>query len=211
AHYFPLYSRLGPYEQGLLDEYVYRDRRMFEGWAHVASLLPVGHYPLVRHRMEAARETNRWFINGTTPEYIERVLEEVRERGPIVAGGLDDPGQRTGPWWGYGKGKIALEWHFRTGSLAIRERRNFARVYDLPERVFDAAVLEAPAVPRDVAEREMLRMAARAHGVGTARDLADYYRIKVPEAKKQLVELVDAGELERVRVEGWKEPGYIVA
>src|SRR5690606_19551593 len=149
AHYFPLYSRLGPYERKALDDYVYRDRRMFEGWAHVASLLPIEHYPLLRHRMEAARESLRWFVNGTSPEYMARVLDEVRERGPIVAGGLEDPGERTGPWWGYGKGKIALEWLFRTGSLAIRERRNFARVYDLPERVFAPEVLETPATPAD--------------------------------------------------------------
>jgi len=52
----------------------------------------------------------------------------------------------------------------------------------------------------------LLRLAARAHGVGTADDLADYDRMPVREARLRLAELVEAGDLREVRVEGWRQP-----
>ena len=137
------------------------------------------------------------------------MLDEVRARGPLSVADLDDPGERTGPWWGYGKGKVALEWHFRTGALTVRERRNFARVYDLPERVFADGVLSAPAPDAEDAQREMVRLASRSLGVATIGDLADYYRISVPQARERVGELVAAGELEAVAVEGWRQPAYL--
>ena len=223
SHYMPLFSRLGPYPMELLDRYAYERGRLFEYWGHVASFLPVEHRPLMRHRMEGAQP--RYRINSLLedePKYVDAVLDEVRERGGLTTSELDDPGERTGPWWGYGKGKIALEWLFRTGALAVRERRNFARVYDLPERVFDAETLATPGLAAADAQRELIRLAARSLGVATLNDLADYYRIgqqtsspsanrfaRPQQTRERLRELVDAGELEEVTVEGWKQPAYL--
>jgi uncharacterized protein YcaQ len=101
-----------------------------------------------------------------------------------------------------------LEAHFGFGALAIATRRaNFTREYDLAERVVPAAA-RAREVSREQAQRELLRRAARAHGVGTAADLADYFRMPVGEARPLLAELVEAGDLLPVRVEGWREPAY---
>jgi uncharacterized protein YcaQ len=210
SHYMPLFSRIGPYAREKLDELAYRHRELFEYWGHVASFLPVRDYPLFRHRMESAhqwRHVER--LRKKDPAYIEGVLDEVRERGPLTAGELEDPGTRTGPWWGRGKGKIALEALFGTGELTVRERRNFARVYDLTERVIPREVLSRPAPSREEAHRELLRLAARAHGVGTAKDLADYYRIPILEARARLGELAESGDVQRVRVEGWRDPAFV--
>jgi hypothetical protein len=210
AHYLNFFARLGPYDRAALDRWIYDDRQMFEQWAHVASLVPIEQYPWLGHRMATGRS---WPLIERVweeqPEFMESVLAEIRDRGPIVVGELSEGSESTGPWWGWGKGKAALEWHFRRGNLAVRGRRNFARVYDLPERVFAPELLEAEPLPREDAEREMMRAAVDAHGVGTVRDLADYYRLKVADAKARLEELVDGGEVDRVAVEGWKEPGYI--
>ncbi len=210
AHYLTFFARLGPYDRAALDRWIYDEGAMFEQWAHVASLLPVEQYPWLAHRMEHGRS---WPLIERVweeePEFMESVLTEIREKGPIVVGELSGGSQSTGPWWGWGKGKAALEWYFRRGHLAVRERRNFARVYDLAERVFPAELLDAAPLVREDAEREMVKAAVDAHGVGTVRDLADYYRLKVADAKARLNELVDAGDVERVDVEGWREPGYI--
>jgi uncharacterized protein YcaQ len=64
-------------------------------------------------------------------------------------------------------------------------------------------------VGREEAQRGLLRLAARAHGIGTARDLADYYRMPPREARQRLTELVAAGELREVRVEGWREAAFL--
>jgi uncharacterized protein YcaQ len=210
SHYMPLFSRAGPYRMGSLDDLAYRRRELFEYWGHVASLLPIRHYPLFRHRMDAAH-TGKHIerLRREEPKYVQGVLDEVRERGPLTAGDLEDPGKRTGPWWGRGKGKIALEALFGTGVLTVRERRNFARVYDLTERVIPEDVLARPAPSREEAHRELLRLSARSHGIGTARDLADYYRIPVPEARARLAELVQEGDVHEVKIEGWTEPAFV--
>jgi uncharacterized protein YcaQ len=208
AHYMPFFSRLGPYRQDMLDELAYRERYLFEQWAHEACLIPMADYPMFRKQMERGRRWGRAALSQERLEYFEAVMGHIRERGPLVTGEVDGGGSRQG-WWGWSHAKVALEYHFAHGRLAVRERRHFARVYDLPERVFDADVLGTAPVPLEDAHREMLRKAARALGIGTGRDLADYYRLKAAEATPRLSELVDAGELVPVSVEGWAQPAYL--
>ena len=207
AHYMPFFSRLGPYRREMLDELAYRDRYVFEQWAHVACFVPIADYPLLHYRMSTG---NHWW-REMPPErlaYFDSVLQRIREYGPAVTGEMEETGGKVG-WWNWSQAKIALEYHFAHGRLAVRERRNFARVYDLPERVFDASVLEAPGVPKLEAQREMIRRALRALGVGTAGDLRDYYRLKMGDARPRIAELVESGEARPVAVEGWKEPAYL--
>ncbi|MDA0987628.1 MAG: winged helix DNA-binding domain-containing protein [Chloroflexi bacterium] len=210
SHYMPLFSRLGPYPMGSLDDLAHRQRSLFEYWGHEASLIPTSLYPLFRHRMEDAKPHSSVadFLNSA-PQYIESVFKEIQERGPLIVSELSDPGQRTGPWWGYNNGKIALEWLFATGRLATADRRNFARVYDLAERVIPSEHLNAPAIPAKDAIRELLQVSAKALGIGTARDIADYYRIRPQAAREPLRELEEDGLLARVLVEGWNEPAYV--
>ncbi len=207
THYMPAFSRLGPYPRERFDAYAYRRRRLFEAWGHVASLLPVEHFPLLRHRMEDAQSRS---FGRERRAYVEAIRREVAERGPLAASDLRDQGRGGGgPWWGRSDGKLALEWLFATGRLAASRRGNFTRVYDLSERVIPPEVLAAPApVARD-AQRELLRLAARAHGIGDAADLADYYRIRVPQARPLLRELVEDGELLEASVEGWSRPAFL--
>ncbi len=211
SHYMPLFSRLGKYPMSLLDDAVYKRRELFEAWAHVASLVPVDCYPLLRHQMDLPTPQWKHFRTWVTAnkEYVDAVLEEVRERGPLTAKDLDDPGKRRGTWWMRSKGKTALEWHFRCGNLMAHSRPNFERVYDVTEHVLHEHVLAMPPVPEREAQREFLMRAARSHGIGTARDLADYYRLPIVRSKELLRELAAEGALREVRVEGWKEPAYL--
>ena len=210
THYMPAFSRLGPYPRERFDAYAYRRRRLFEAWGHAASLLPVAHYPLLRHRMEDARSGSIRSFGRERRAYVEEICREVAERGPLAVSDLRDQGRnRSRPWWGRSDGKLALEWLFATGRLAAFRRGNFARVYDLAERVIPPEVLAAPAPAARDAQRELLRLAARAHGIGDAADLADYYRIRVPQARPLLRELVEEGELLEASVDGWDRPAYL--
>ncbi|MFW6174901.1 MAG: winged helix-turn-helix domain-containing protein [Chloroflexota bacterium] len=210
SHYLPFFARLGPYPTQLLDDLAYRRREFFEYWGHEASFLPTKHRPLFRFRMDG-QQPGEWLreLMNEQPGYVDSVLEEVRTTGPLIHSDLEDAGERLGPWWGWGKGKMALEWLFSTGRLSVRCRRNWARVYDLSERVLPADALDAEAPPCEEAHRQLLLLAARHLGVGTAADLADYYRIRVPDARPRIRELVDAGRLLSARVEGWREPAYV--
>ena len=213
SYELPLFSRLGPYPRGLLTELIERRRELFEYWAHEASFVPVELHALLRWRMEAA-SGHAWGrmirIQRDVPDYVAKVYAEVSERGPISAAELVDGGEKSGPWWGWSKGKTALEWLFWAGDVTSAGRGpNFERRYDLPERVLPASVLDAPTPSIEDAHRQLLLRAARHHGVGTARDLADYFRIKVPAAQPRLRELVADGSLLAVRVGDWKQLAYL--
>jgi hypothetical protein len=210
SHYLPMWSRLGLYSIEGLDQYTSHSREMFEYLGHVASLLPVEVHRLLRWRMDAVTPgplTRAMLENG----YIESVLAEISEHGPLTVSDLADPGTRTGPWWGHGKGRVALDWLFARGEITAYRTRNFGRVYDLPERVIPAEHLAVPTPSKEEAFRELLLLSARHHGVGTITDLADYYRLRVQAIRPIITEMVASGELEEVSVEGWSRPAYLCA
>jgi uncharacterized protein len=208
AHYLPLFTRLGPYPTELLDRAAHRaPRRLFEYWGHEASLLPVALWPLLRWRMERAAH-DAWGgmrrVQRDQPALVERVLDEVRERGPIAASDLsEERPRRSGPWWDWSDGKRALEWLFWSGRITSARRRGFERLYDLPERVLPREVIESPIPAEADAQRELVRIAARALGVAAERDLRDYFRLPTAQARERVGELVESGELQPVEVDGW--------
>jgi hypothetical protein len=210
AHHMPFFSRLGPYPMQLLNDLAYRRRELFEYWAHVASLVPTQDYAIYRHRMERAEpwERVRQVIEDE-PGYIDAVYNEVAKRGPSTAADLADPGSRSGPWWGMAKGTSALEYLYTKGRLAVADRVNFNRVFDITERVLPPELLTGDVVPVEEAHRRMLMTAARSMGVATLADLADYFRIRIPEARPRLAELVDSRQLTEVTIEGWDQPAYM--
>jgi uncharacterized protein len=214
AQYQVLFSRLGPYKTSLLDQLVYLRREFTEHWAHEASIVPVETWPLLRHRMDTHRVRPYGFEKflEREPDYVAWVLDQVRQRGPLCGGDLpareEIVRELDHSWFGT-VGRAVLEAHFGRGTLAVADRRaDFTRVYDLSERIVPAEHL-GKAVDRESAERELLRVAARGHGIGTANDLADYFRMYIRDARPRLRELVESGELCEVRVEGWRQPAYL--
>ncbi len=216
AHYMPLFSRLGPYDRLRLERAAWgRPRALFEYWAHEASLLPLDLQPLLRWRMARAA-AGVGIYEGVArfarerPDLVEAVFERVRREGALAASSLEGP-RGAGGWWGWSDGKHALEYLFWAGRLTTATRRGFERVYDLPERVLPRAVLERPTPTEADAHRDLLRLSARALGIATAGDLRDYFRLAPDDVRPRLPELVEAGDLVPVEVEGWGKPAFLAA
>lgn len=216
SHYLPLFSRLGNYSQSLLDEAAWnqgRQRALFEYWGHEASLLPMALYPLLRWRMRRAAQGEGIYqqmarFGREQQPTIERVLQSVREQGALGAGSLSTRQERAGPWWDWSAEKHALEWLFAAGEVTVAGRRGFERLYDLPERVLPAAVMDHPELAEAEAQRGLLLHAATALGVGTEKDLRDYFRQDPLPSRIALAELVEMGALQVVSVEGWRQPAF---
>lgn len=216
AHYLPLFSRLGPYDVDLLHRAAGKSpRRVFEYWGHEASYVRVDLQPAMRFRMAAAADV-AWGsmrrVWAEQPELVASVLDEVAARGPLTARQIAPDAPRAKDHWGWNWSsvKIALEWLFYSGQLtAVRRNSAFERVYDLPERVLPRAVLDKPTPSPAEAHRILVRTAARAHGVGTEQCLRDYFRLRPIPTARALRELVEAGELQPVNIEGWKRPAYL--
>lgn len=216
THYLPLFSRLGAYPRPLLEDLAWGKRPvLFEYWMHEASLAPWALQPLMRWRMDDAREgVGVWkgvarFLR-THEDFIDKVLSEIGRRGPIPASELELGAKGAGGWWGWSEGKHALECLFWIGDLTAATRRGtFERVYGLPEDVHPKGVRDIPIPDRAEAQRQLIRLAARAQGVATERDLRDYFRMPVADARARIAELAEAGELVPVKVKGWDQPAWL--
>lgn len=214
SHYLPLFSRLGAYDTSLADTVLLEHSRTpthIEYWAHVAAFIPVESWPLWRWKMDEYRDSHHaeggWLAHNR--KFADEMLAVVRSEGPITASDIaHERNGRTGAWWGWSDAKRALEYMFDAGILTSAGRRGFQRLYALPEMVLPRTILDN-SVGRSDAIRELVLRASNAVGVGTENDIADYFRLPKREARAAVRELVEAGALEWVNVDGWGAPGIM--
>ena len=225
SHYLPFFSRLGPYDTALLERA--RDvtpRRLVEYWAHEASLIPPQTWPLLNFRMKRAL-SDSWGgmqrVARERPELVRAVFAEVIARGPLTSRQIETALQHDLPrdkseWgWNWSLVKAALEHLFWSGQISSAGRTSqFERRYAGLERVLPRAVAVQSISPSlrpcdDDAFRQLMLIAAKAHGVGTEQCLRDYFRLKPDQARPALATLVASGDLVQVHIDGLKRPAYL--
>jgi uncharacterized protein YcaQ len=217
AHFMPLFSRLGPYDPGLLERAAYQPpRRLFEYWGHAASLIDVSLQPLLRFRMQAGFR-DVWAgverVAHENPDLIRFVRDEVAARGPISARELEvvEERDRSNWGWNWSRVKTVLEWLFYVGDVtSARRNSQFERVYDLPERVIPASVLGIPTPTPQESVTGLVRRAAQALGIASESCLRDYFRTRLAMTRQAIATLVECGELIPVVVQGSEgRPWYL--
>ena len=210
----PLFSRLGDHDRNAISKATSQGK-IFEYWGHEAAHLPVELHPLFRFKMHAARsgKLKHWGLTSFYAEnktFVKRILKHVEVNGSTSARELSTRTTKKSSWWDWDEAKTALEYLFLTGELmSLGRGSDFARVYDIPERVLPKKVLNAPTPTEHDARKELLVRSARAQGVATMRDLADYYRQKPVVVKPLVSELVEQGVLREVTVDGWQDKAYV--
>jgi uncharacterized protein YcaQ len=213
SHELVLAARAGPHDPAAFERLVYRRRAGFEYWAHAASFVPIGHYRLFLPRMRRlAAGARGWWADARRrhADLYGPVLDRIRAEGPLAASAFRDPSaRRRGPWWDWAPVKVVLEDLFDQGTLLVHDRANFERRYDLAERVLPAGLDTSEPTPAEAA-LALTVLGARALGVATAADLADYFRLPNAEVRPVLAEAVASGLLQEVAVAGWARPAYLV-
>jgi len=211
SHYLPLHARLGAYDKARLDRLAFGDPGVWtEWWAHEAAIIPVADLPLWEWRKAEFRERDPWSprFAAEQPALLAELRGLLAANGPMAASSIEhEESRRHGPWWGWSSVKRGLEVLFRRGEVVTAGRTRFERRYALPEQVLPTGVVDV-AVPREDAIRELVRRSAVALGIGTAGDLADYFRLRTADVRVAVRDLVDAGELAPVAVEGWRQPAW---
>ena len=208
SHYLPLFARLGVYDKATLDRLTFaRKARYVEYWAHVAGLIPLEHWPLWRWKMREYRD--KWRGDGShwvsaNAGMLDWLRAELAANGPQQAGKIEyeTGSKRRGGWWEWSDVKTGLEYLFFMGEVVPAGRVRFERTYALAEQVIPAELLGVE-IDRHDAVRQLLLASVAAHGVGSVRDLADYFRLPQTYAAGLLKELADEGAITPVAVEGW--------
>jgi len=211
-HLLVPFSRLGPYAVGALHTSIYKDRRGFEYWGHMASWLPMAEYRYFLPRMMRMREVSRgWWLQARTENaaLYPEVLERVRAEGPLGAAAFEDPRGGRGTWWDWKPAKLVLEDLLDQGLLMCSERTaGFARIYDLAERVLPPG-LDTTDPGQLAASRHLLLRGLERLGVATVGEMADYFRLKpADQVKAAVAGLLADGEIIPVGVEGWQKLAY---
>lgn len=205
-------ARVGPYSLVQLQTAIYQHKRGFEYWGHEASWLPMAEFRYFLPRMERMRERTRgWWlrVRSEHAELYPRVLDRVRDEGPLGAAAFADPREGRGSWWDWKPAKLVLEDLFDQGLLMTAARTNgFARLYDLTERVLPPG-LDTRDPGATAATRHLLLRALKGLGVATAIEMADYFRLKAADqVKTGLLDLIDSGDIVSLDVEGWSRTAY---
>ncbi len=214
AHLLPVYSRLGDYDVALFDRAAKcRPPRLVEFWAHEAALVPPSTYALLAgRRRRYADPTHFWGSwlaehRGVADDVLSLLTERPMTARQIhqVLGHAPAAKRHWGGNWTYAK--RAAESLFATGELAVTQRNgHFERIYDLPERL---CLPPDTGLPSASAVDELVRLAARAQGIGTAQCFGDYFRLPIADTRAAVSRLVDSGELLPVEVRGWPREVFL--
>ena len=208
AHDLTLWSRLGRYRLADFHQLIYADghRRLFEGWGHAASIMPLEHYRLHRWRSDRTVSYNpafsAWVRKAANKRLMAGTLERVRAEGGLRVGEFASEVDRdgSGEWYQWRPSKMALEALFAQGDLMVSKRVHFHRVYDLRERVLPDWVDATPVDP-DQARRACLEQAARALGVFEPRSLTFYAYMRATPARALVRSLIEDGVIVPIRGE----------
>ena len=206
SQYLVLWSRLGSYDPGDFYSLVYgSDRRLFEGWQHAASIIPLAEYRFQKPHQRSLKEEpsdwyTRWLTENNNSMMLNQVLERIQNEGGLRASDFKYEGPKRGSWWDWKPAKMALEYHFAFGNLMVADRPNFQRVYDLTSRILpDWVDLSEPTIEQR--DRFWIERGVRALGVCDPAQAADYTWMKLGRARPIVKTLVKEGVLLEVEAE----------
>lgn len=209
AHLLPAFSRMGAYPLAEFEKWAFGQPQIAEEWAHCAALVSKADWALFEFRRQEslARQSVQTMLKEQA-KTISWIKSELANNGPMTVSQFEhDQNQRRGNWWGWSEVKLLLERLYDAGLLVSAGRTKFSRLYALPEQV----ELPKPALTIEAQKLALLLKSVRAIGVGTAEDIADYFRFRTTEVRPLLKQLVQAGEVVEVQVQGWEKLGYALA
>ncbi|MBI3555065.1 MAG: YcaQ family DNA glycosylase [Deltaproteobacteria bacterium] len=199
AHHHVLWTRVPDYRPAWLDELQTKDTKIFEYWSHAASYLPFRDFRYCLPRMRAcASGKKHWFARDKRA--MRMVLDRVRAEGPLAARDFEAPaGVKSGPWFDWKPAKTALEQLFIEGTLMVRGRKGFQKIYDLAERVLPAGVDTTVPTPKEMA-RFLITSVLRAHGLALEPEMRYLRKGAQATVRAVLKELVHSGEVAEISV-----------
>lgn len=205
AHHHTLWARNSSYHETHLNELL-KSGKIFEYWSHAASYLPMDdfRFSLPRKSLYLSGHAH-WFSKNK--KLMKFVLDRIRAEGPLQSKDFETDRKR-GSWFDWKPAKVALEQLFMEGSLMVKSRQGFQKVYDLTERVVPADVDHTQPSTDEYAEY-LVRFNLRALGIATLKDFTHLRKGMQPQVLKALKRLLKEGAVTEVQMDGVKEPWFV--
>jgi uncharacterized protein len=209
AHLLPAFSRMGAYPLAEFEKWAFGEPQIAEEWAHCAGLVSKTDWALFEFRRQEslARQSVQIMLKEQA-KTISWIRSELASNGPMTVSQFEhDQNKRRGNWWGWSEVKLLLERLYDAGLLVSAGRTKFSRLYALPDQV----QLPKPTLSIEAQKLALISKSVAAIGVGTAEDIADYFRFRTTDVKPMLKQLVEIGQVVEVQVQGWEKPGFAPA
>lgn len=208
-----LQSRVKGYKALMLDELLYKDRLLIDGFDKNLCIWPVEDWPCFRRNH---RDMCRWFDQSQQgfADAVAHVRAAIAEKGALCSADFEAREKVNWPWGPTNAVRAALEGMYFQGQLVIHHKMGTRKYYDLAERHIAPDILCAP--DPNPCDRDWLRwrVLRRVGSVGMLRDKAgDAWLgiggLKSAERAEAFRALVSSGELEALDVEGLDTPFFI--
>ena len=204
SHTIVLLSRLDGLDAAVGEELLRPGAPIFEYWGHEASWIPLSLYPAFEFRRREFRSHPWWGdLIREHPKVARDLRRRIRDEGPLRSADMEGEGRTGKGWWDLGVMKRVAASLWSSGELAIRERRNFQRTYDLAERVIPEDLRRRP-LPAAEGLETLLLAALDGHGWATTGTLASTWRLKnrKSELMATLRRLQEKGQVVACALEG---------
>jgi uncharacterized protein YcaQ len=219
SHYLVFWSRLGNYRKEYLDQLLYPDRKVFEYWAHAASIIPIEHYRYflhaMRQRQKQTQNNIRRFLKGKA-SLLDTVLKEIKRNGPVCSKDfqteIKQKRKEPSGWWNWKPAKIALEILYDSGILMVSRREKFQKYYDLAGNVLPSSIDMSEPTEKE-RQRFFLEKTLEAWGIAEPKDFGYYFyawstktNVGVKALNSLIKELEKEDIIVTVHVEGYSKP-----
>jgi len=206
AHHHVLWTRVPNYQPEFLSTLVEKDKKVYDYWAHAASFLPMRDYRFSLYRKwEKTQKDKHWYQKN--PTNMAYVLDQIKERGPLMSKDLDKGTFTKIQGWGLPPIKQALMHLFMDGRIIIVGRKGFQKIYDLPERFLPAEV-NTNLPSRDEYIEHIIKRDIGAHGLITTKSIGHLLKISIKEKQAIIDKLVQSGELCLIQVKNLSANPY---
>jgi uncharacterized protein YcaQ len=207
-----LRSRLTGFDPKHLDRLLWRDRSLFEYWAHAASIVLTEDHAIHRYRMRNfPSPDDAWGARFGT--WVKRndalrrsMVRELRRNGAMrvrdfADNAVSDSWVSTG-WTRDRNVDQMLRFLWMRGVVMVAQRRGLEKWWDLTERVLPADVRRERIRDAEVTQRAAT-YSLRALGVATAKHIRDHFTVRRYPGLPQVLERLEReGAIERVGVDG---------
>ncbi|MBI3158544.1 MAG: YcaQ family DNA glycosylase [Chloroflexi bacterium] len=203
-----LQSRIRDYTPGLLDEMLYLERSLIDGWDKLASIYLVRDWPYFR-RQRAAMYLHQQKRSSEPIALEPAVKSRIAAEGPLSS--LDYDGEEHGSvHWFWGSTKLAratLELLFAKGELGIHHKVGTRRIFDLIENLLPEELLDADDPNPTFESYQDWHIARRIGSLGIAANRSGEFwmgihKTKAPERAESLLRLCEQGKILPLSVDG---------
>lgn len=208
SHELACYARVGPVGRAAVESACWGttrsgEPRAMEYWSHAACILPIDLWPWFAFRRRELARRARWGGHVNTNEAVDEVRRRLTVEGPLTSSDLGGS-KNGGPWWDWSPTKVAVERLLDVGEVICTTRRGWKRVYDLTERALPARLTGWVEQSDESCWLALVEMGGRALGVGSAKDLAEYFRLPT----SAVTAVVHDSDLIGVTVQGWGDQAW---